>query len=290
MWRTLQRAASRLFSTHWLILVLAAASLFAQQTGIHRDIEFGRVDGVSLTLDAYVPPGKGTFPAVILVHGGGWHAGDKQTYIKPLFEPLEKAGFVWFSINYRLAPRYPFPAAIEDVERAIEYVRTNARKYDVDRRRIALVGESAGGHIAAFVGTRSRHLAGVVSFYGVHDFESRARMRNRVDENVGWFLGINSMDENGIARMRAASPVHFVHRRMPPYLFIHGTEDKGVPFQQSLQMCDAMKKVGAVCEVYPVKGAGHGVENWEKEPSLLHYKAKLTGWLSSVFGTQMTKE
>ena len=69
------------------------------------DIEFAKVGDVSLTLDAFVPEGAGPFPTCILVHGGGFIRGDKQSYIKPLFEPLSKAGFAWFTINYRLAPQ-----------------------------------------------------------------------------------------------------------------------------------------------------------------------------------------
>src|SRR4051794_38455843 len=71
--------------------------------GLRKDIEFAKVGDVSLTLDAFVPEGKGPFLACILVHGGGFMRGDKQTYITPLFEPLSKAGFAWFTINYRLA-------------------------------------------------------------------------------------------------------------------------------------------------------------------------------------------
>ncbi len=98
-------------------------------SGLKTDIEFAKVADVSLTLDAFVPEGAGPFPTYILVHGGGFVRGDKQSYIKPLFEPLSKAGFTWFTINYRLAPQHRWPACAEDVETAIRWVRGHAKEY-----------------------------------------------------------------------------------------------------------------------------------------------------------------
>ena len=88
----------------WLALNLTATA------ATFKDVQFSEVDGVRLTLDANVPEGTGPFPAAVLVHGGGWVAGDKQQYITYIFQPLSDAGFAWFSINYRLAPKYKFPA------------------------------------------------------------------------------------------------------------------------------------------------------------------------------------
>ena len=140
-----------------------------------KDVQFAEVDGIRLTLDVHVPDGVGPFPTAVLVHGGGWVAGDKQQYITYIFQPLSDAGIAWFSINYRLAPKYKFPADADDVEAAIRFVKSNAAKYKVDPRRIALIGESAGGHLVSYVGARNRpdsRVAAVVSMYGVHDFIS----------------------------------------------------------------------------------------------------------------------
>ena len=99
-------------------------------------------------MDAHIPQGRGPFAAVILVHGGGWSGGSKQAaFIKPLFPVLDGSGLAWFSIDYRLAPKYQHPAAAEDVEQAIRYVKTHAREFRVDPNRLALMGESAGGHL-----------------------------------------------------------------------------------------------------------------------------------------------
>ena len=100
--------------------------------------------------------------------------GDKQTYITPLFEPLSKAGFVWFTIDYRLAPQHRWPACAGDVDAAIRWVKTHAKDYKVDSRRIALIGESAGGHLVSYAGVRATEvtrLAAVVPIYAPHDLE-----------------------------------------------------------------------------------------------------------------------
>src|SRR6266540_2743575 len=87
----------------------------ASKIGVRKDLEYSRAGGESLRLDACVPNGKGPFPAVILVHGGGWTSGDKSTGVDPLFGPLSKSGIGWFSINYRLPPKHRYPASVEDV-------------------------------------------------------------------------------------------------------------------------------------------------------------------------------
>lgn len=268
----------RLASSFLLAVIVAAA-------GLRTDIEYARVGDVSLTLDARVPEGAGPFPTVIIVHGGGFIAGTKQSYVPPLFEPLTKAGFTWFTINYRLAPQYPFPAAVDDVERAIIWVKRHAAEYKADPRRIALVGESAGGHLVSYVGAEHKPeaaVAAVVSFYGPHDFEARAAQQNSLGENVKKFLNLTEMNDLAIAKMRSASPITYVARNMPPYLLIHGTADKSVPYDQSTAMCARMTRAGASCEVFTVEGAPHGIGAWEKVPEHQAYKAKMVEWLKAT--------
>src|SRR5215813_11451829 len=144
-----------------LVSGLAAAA------SLKSDIEYGNTGGVSLKMDASIPDGKGPFPTVIVVHGGGWQSGDKQKNYAPFFEPLTKAGFAWFTVNYRLAPEHHYPAAVDDVVQAIRYVEAHAKEYKVDMKRIAITGESAGGHIVSLIGARwgsELHIAAVVPF------------------------------------------------------------------------------------------------------------------------------
>jgi acetyl esterase len=100
--------------------------------GLKQDIEFAKAGEVSLTLDAFVPEGRRPFATCILVHGGGFTKGDKHSIITPLFEPLAKVGFTWFTISYRLAPQHRWPACAEDVASAIRWMKAYAADSKAD--------------------------------------------------------------------------------------------------------------------------------------------------------------
>jgi alpha-L-fucosidase 2 len=264
-----------------MVLAFCAAAF----AGEKNDIEFARPGGVALTLDASIPDGKGPFAAVIVVHGGGWENGTKRSYEKPLLPVLTDAGFVWFTINYRLAPQYKYPAAVEDVEAAIRWVKKHAKEYKVDPKRIAIMGESAGGHLVAMAAvrqTKETKVAAVVDFYGPHDLLKRETDKGEVGKNLRQFLGIDALDEAGKAKLKEASPITYVRKGLPPFLFIHGTKDAAVPYEQSPMMCDRLKAAGNRCEVYTVEGAPHGIGPWEKNPEWQGYKAKMAGWLKQT--------
>lgn len=263
------------------LLPLLLLCVFAQAAELE-DVLYSEVNGVRLTLDAHIPDGTGPFPTAILVHGGGWVAGDKQQYINYLFKPLADAGFAWFSINYRLAPQYRFPAPADDVEQAIRFIKANAAKYKVDTRRIALIGESAGGHLVAYVGARSQgpsRVAAVVSMYGIHDFISASQAWKPVPTEVLQLFGINVVDAATVPLLIQASPVVYITRDSPPFLLLHGSKDEDVPYEQSVEMCDKMKQAGARCELITIQGAPHGMDHWEPHPEFLWYKKALVDWL-----------
>jgi len=124
-------------------------------------------------MDAFIPVGEGPFPAVVIAHGGGWEAGDKMTYVSPVFAPLARAGFAWFSIDYRLTPHVRNAEQLDDLREAIRYVRNHAGGFRVDPNRVAILGESASGQMAAQVASEKCpgcELQAVVCFYGVYDF------------------------------------------------------------------------------------------------------------------------
>jgi acetyl esterase len=250
-----------------------------------KDVEYAKPGGVSLTLDAHIPDGSGPFPAAILVHGGGWVAGDKEQYITYIFKPLADAGFAWFSINYRLAPRYKFPDDADDVEAAIRFVRANAGEYKIDTNRIALIGESAGGHLVSYVGARNRpdaRVNAVVSMYGVHDFVAAAVEWKPLPHELFDLFGIKSVDADTVPLLIKASPVEYITPDMPPFLLMHGSKDEDVPYEQSVEMCDKMKRAGAKCDLITVKGAPHGMDHWELNPKFLWYKKALVDWLQKT--------
>jgi len=268
-----------------LLLALFTAASCAS-AGLTSDIEFAQVDGVSLKLDAWIPDGPGPFPTVILVHGGGWNHGDKTDTFRWIFEPLSKAGFAWFSVNYRLAPKYLYPSAVDDVISAIRFVEAHAKEYKVDLKRVAISGESAGGHIAAMIGARygsELNLAAVVPFYPATDFQALVEGPDKTPNafrGVTQFVGVAQVDDDARKRLAAASPISYVHKAMPPYLFVHGTRDQLCNYRQTQTMCDRMKAAGSSCEIYAVEGAPHWIGNWEKNPAWHGYKQKVPEWLA----------
>ena len=279
------------------LLILTAAVL--QGAAIdQKDVEYGKPGGKALLLDLHVPDGTGPFPAAILVHGGGFDQGSKSTNCKPLFEPLADAGFAWFSIDYRMAPEFRFPQAKEDIDTAIRWVKGNAKTYHLDLRRIVLIGESAGGFLVNYAGTHETpetRVAAVVDIYGPVDYEKLAAQRRDHPEMFNMasitrhmnngagivFFGADRADEAGLAKLRAISPLFAVHKGMAPFLCIHGTKDDQVLYEQSPMMCDAMKKVGANCDLITVDGGGHGMGSW-KAPEQQHWKPEMIAWLQKT--------
>ncbi|MBX7210531.1 MAG: alpha/beta hydrolase [Verrucomicrobiaceae bacterium] len=247
--------------------------------GMKHDIEFAKVGDVSLTLDAFVPEGTGPFATCILVHGGGFTKGDKQSFIKPLFEPLAKAGFAWFTINYRLAPQHQWPACADDVATAIKWVKAHAADYKVDPKRIALIGESAGGHLVSWAGVTGEgdtRVAAVVPFYAPHDLVVQVKMRNALGGLAG-LVGSEEMSDATMKKLADMSPMNRIKPGLPPFLQIHGDKDDKVPHSQSVEFEKKMKAAGNTCETITIPGGIHGMGGWEKLGS--DYQTKLIDWL-----------
>jgi alpha-L-fucosidase 2 len=267
-----------------------------------KDVVYAHPDGRPVKLDLHVPDGPGPFPAAILIHGGGFDEGSKSTNPRPLFEPLTDAGIAWFSIDYRMAPEFRFTQANEDVVSAIKWLKANAATYHVDTSKIALIGESAGGFLVNYAGThetRETRVKAVVDLYGPVDYGKLAEERrdhperfnmtsiNRHAANGGGihFFGAEQLDVAGLAKLHGISPIFAVHKGMPPFLAIHGTKDDQVTFGQSVEMCDAMHKVGAICELITIEGGGHGMSGW-KAPEMQHWKPEMIAWLKKMFETK----
>jgi acetyl esterase len=253
---------------------------------MRKDIEFAKPGGVSLTLDAWVPDGKGPFPTVIIVHGGGFARGDKTTYVPPLFEPLTQAGFTWFTINYRLYPQVKSEAMIEDVEAAISYVKTHAKEYKVDLSRVVLMGESAGGYLVSFVGVRNKSaikFAAVVPFYAPHDWEERAKEESEGKIGPSVWREVFSVpagnSPEAVKRMREVSAVTLIKKGLPPFLLIHGTADAQVNYQQSVNMQKKMQAAGNVCDLITVDGGPHGMGVITKYPETA---PKMIAWMKKT--------
>jgi alpha-L-fucosidase 2 len=254
-----------------------AAWLRGDERGLWKDITYSRPGGSDLKMDAFIPEGAGPFPAVVIAHGGGWEAGNKVTYVSPVFGPLARAGFAWFSIDYRLTPYVHNAEQLDDLRTAIRYVRSHAARFHVDPNRIAILGESASGQMVAHVASEpcaGCEVQAVVSFYGVFDFKQwagDADNRPMLDRIFGHW------DEEILKRY---SPLFHVRSDLPPLLLIQGTKDE--LYAGTLAYANRLKKAGARYELILVEGAPHGMENWAGHPDWEFYKQRLVDWLNTI--------
>ena len=250
--------------------------------GLWKDIVYSRADGRELLMDAYLPENGGPRPAVIVVHGGGWEAGNKVTYVSPIFKPLSEGGFAWFSIDYRLTPYVHVPEELEDVRAAIRFVRSHADRFHIDPNRIALLGESASGQLVTQVASEpcsSCEVQAVVSFYGIFDFtawsqgseQEKARLQRLFG---GWIPAI----------LKRYSPMFNARRGQPPILLIQGTRDE--LYRGAMEYTHKLKALGAPFQLILLENAPHGMENWEGHEEWMFYKQNLVEWLRGVLGVQ----
>lgn len=247
------------------------------------DIEYVRWEKESLRLDAFVPEESGVFPGIIVVHGGSFTGGNRVTFVQPVLEVLAETGrYAVFTISYRLAPRHRFPKAVEDVQEAVRFVREHASTFKVDASRLALVGESAGGYLVTMASTRlhaDEQVQGVVSFYGAQDLPARVISQGKIVSSLKSFFGVTQPDKTTLDLLAKGSPITWVRREAPPHLFIHGTEDELVPFNQSTLMCERMKRLTASCEVLAIEHGRHGMRGWDMDPLKTFYRERLVEWL-----------
>jgi acetyl esterase len=160
----------------------------------------------------------------------------------------------------------------------VRRVRANPKRLGVDARRIAVMAESAGAHVAMLAALRGRErVNAVVGFYGVYDVPLWVKQRGELPRNIGLYL-----PDTSAATLGAASPVEYVDAKAPPMLLVHGSADKGVPVAQSERLCKTARAHGVRCELMVIDGAPHGVENWEQEPRFQVWKPRVTKWLAEA--------
>ncbi len=225
-----------------------------------------------VTLDVhYLKDAEGIRPALVVIHGGGWTNLDKN-YLTWLAKDAAKRGYVVFNINYRLAGEAKYPAAVEDCQAAIRWVRANAKRYNVDPNRVGVFGESAGGHLACMMGLLdsrdkttpdvSSRATCVVDFYGVTDLtpaELPKEKYSQADAFVAiceYFIGKKHSEAPEL--FAEASPLTHVTKEACPFIAIHGDADPIVPHEQSVQLVEKLKAVGVEATLHTVKGGKHG--------------------------------
>ncbi len=265
-------------------LALAVASASGQKQPAVPDgvtfetgIEYTNPDEQHLKLNMARPKGGGPFPAVVCIHGGGFRAGKRESY-DALTIKLAERGYVAVTVSYRLAPKYPFPAAIHDTKAAVRWLRAHAKQYHIDPDRIGTTGGSAGGHLAQFLGVtadvkefegtgghaeQSSKVKCVVNVYGPSDFTKSYGKSVDAAEVLPLFLGGNL--EKARALHIKASPLYWVTPNAAPTLFIHGTEDKYVHVEQAEWIHDKLKAASVETELLKLEGAGHGFKGKDAE-------------------------
>lgn len=205
---------------------------------------------------------------VIVIHGGGWVGGKKENVFDRLCLPYLEKGFVVANVEYRLAGSALAPAAVQDVLAAAEWFRTNASKYGVDKNKIVVTGDSAGGHLALMVGLTPKQaklgptgkVAAVVNFYGITDVQDQLEGEHMRQYAVTW-LPESVPDRQELARR--LSPVTWVRKDLPPVITIHGDADPTVPYDHGVEITKELRNAGSDAEMVPVHQGGHG--NFTKE-------------------------
>lgn len=211
------------------------------------------------TLDIYLPKRPsvgGPLPVIAYIHGGGWSTGSKVLGRALLAKLVDGGRYAAVSIGYRLSWQATWPAQIDDSKAAIRWIRAHARDYNLDPKRICLFGVSSGAHMAVKVGLTG---AAATRVQCVIDELGPMDLRNTgagASNPVVQLLGGASAEKPDLAR--DASPILDVHAKAPPFLIIAGNKDPFVPYQQSVELDEALRKAGAPVLFQTVDGGGHG--------------------------------
>ena len=277
----------------WLIVTIASVVLWSQiaqpilakprpteitNAAVQRDLVYKRVNGMVLTLDLYRPEEvSGPLPVIIFIHGGGWNRGRKERC--PAVRIVDD-GYAVASIDYRLTSVAPFPAQIEDCKAAVRWLRANASKYNLDPDRIGVWGFSAGGHLAALLGTSggvpelegsgdnlnvSSRVQAVLAVSAAVDFlrlyqdalTTPNEKTPKVLTAIKMLMG-GPIEEHKTTAIQA-SPLHYVSKDDPPFLIIHGEEDPTAPVIQCQLLAEALKRAGVETTLKIASERGHGV-------------------------------
>jgi acetyl esterase/lipase len=229
------------------------------------DVVYRKVGDAELKLDLARPAeGRGPFPVVLLIHGGGWHAGRKED-LRGALGAYAARGYVAVAPQYRLAPAATFPAQLHDVKAAVRWIKAHARQYDADPDRVGALGISAGAHLALLLGltgpddglegdvpagSPDAKVRAIISIGGPTDLVADD-FPPSIRDAIADFLGAAP---GAAAR---ASPVTYVSAGDAPVLAFHGTEDGLVPPSQATELAEALTATGVPGRVKLLPGVGH---------------------------------
>jgi acetyl esterase/lipase len=247
------------------------------------DLTYATIPGYQpLKLDLYLAKAGGPKPLVIYVHGGGWTGGTSRnaaafSNFPAVLADIAARGYVVASLNYRLSGEARFPAAAQDVDAAIRWLRAHAAEYGIDKSKVGIWGGSAGGQLAALAATdcgagegESDCVQSAVIWYGVFDFGTLPQRAAPGADNA--YLGCKTGACD--AQNRAASPVTFLDAKDPPMLLIAGTDDRQVPVTQSREMIAKLKAAGVKSEFIELPDTDHSwIGKTPEATRAMHLKA-----------------
>lgn len=225
---------------------------------IHRNVLYASPQGHDLRLDLYVPKTVQPAPVVIWIFGGSWKIGSKGYHVN--VRDLTDYGIAVAAIDYRLSQTATYPAQLEDCQAALRWLQQNGGAYGIDPQRIGVSGESAGGHLAALLGTTegAREIRAVCALYPPTDL---VRLGRR-DAKPGQLSSIEKLlggpIEQKLALAAEASPVNHVQPASPPFLLIHGDRDQTVPLEQSRELQRRLVRAHVESRLIIL----HGKEHW----------------------------
>jgi acetyl esterase/lipase len=259
----------------WAVLVLGAAAVRGAPPAPPANVEFlpdvtyATVDGEELKLNLSRPrDAKGPLPCVVVIHGGGWKAGNRNQHNDMTWKFTDR-GYVSVTVSYRFAPKFPFPAQVQDVKAAVRFLRANAEKYGIDPQHLGAVGFSAGAHLSMMLGAMDKadglddsggnddqpsKVQAVVSFFGPTDLTAPYPEVTRpiLKDLLGGTV------EEKLDLAKRASPITYVNAGDAPMLLFQGTKDPLVPHDQALRMANALTNAGVPGRVELILGGSHG--------------------------------
>jgi len=245
-----------------LAILLCAAALAAAEPAVHIEMPYRTVAGAELKLDIAIPGGPGPHPVILCLHGGGWSMGSKGSFRKYLPQFAER-GYAAASMQYRLAPAHPFPAPIEDARAAIAYLRANAARWNLDPRRVTILGASAGAHLALLAGLDNQSsVNAIVDISGpadLRDWRMQPPAEKALISTTSKTSAILLEEFLGGAAPSAASPVLHVRTGAPPVLVFHWKEDQAVEAGQARRLITALEQAHIKHEAVWFEGRGHAL-------------------------------
>jgi len=241
---------------------------------IERNVVIHNYSGRELHVDLYQPDGGSalTRSAVLLIHGGGWAVGHRNT-MEGLARAFAARGFLAVAVEYRLLPEAPWPAALEDVSTAAKWTASNAERLGIDPARIVLAGSSAGGHLALLATARLRQnprIAAVISLFAASDL-TLATVPEKGRFNATALLGAGASE----ATLRAATPLQQLTADFPPVLLLHGGADWLIDPIASQRVYDKLVSLGCAAELHILAGATH---EFTSEPRMVEPVVAEAAW------------